>query len=243
MSDSRGGSMHSSAYFHGSAGRASFVASSGFVALSTLTLTLAASLKSRCQRRAASEEDAASPLDKAVWSAAESIGNAKAALFGDSKEYDDGSNTAAQSQEELIRRLRLDYDRQYFLTGDVDVMLYAEDCEFADPFASFRGRDRFVQNLRNLAGGFITNFRVKLLDLDSTSPRPDELEVRSRLRVLLELGLPWKPVLGWVWGVTHECQKTPADAWQCTVHRESWEIDPAEGVAMVFRPGKGLPTE
>ena len=28
--------------------------------------------------------------------------------------------------------------------------LYAEECEFADPFTSFNGRDRFVQNLKHL---------------------------------------------------------------------------------------------
>ena len=29
--------------------------------------------------------------------------------------------------------------------------------------------------------------------------------VRSRLLVQLELALPWKPLLGWVWGVEHRC--------------------------------------
>jgi hypothetical protein len=41
--------------------------------------------------------------------------------------------------------------------------LYAEDCEFADPFASFRGKARFKGNLENLAGGFIAENDVKLL--------------------------------------------------------------------------------
>jgi hypothetical protein len=41
--------------------------------------------------------------------------------------------------------------------------LYAGDCEFADPFASFRGRARFKANLENLAGGFIAENDVKLL--------------------------------------------------------------------------------
>ncbi len=29
---------------------------------------------------------------------------------------------------------------------------YAEDCYFADPFAGFKGTDRFVKNVRNLGG-------------------------------------------------------------------------------------------
>jgi hypothetical protein len=29
---------------------------------------------------------------------------------------------------------------------------YAEDCYFADPFAGFKGTERFVKNVRNLGG-------------------------------------------------------------------------------------------
>lgn len=198
-------------------------------------------------RQAGAGEPDASPWDKAVWSAAEALGTLKATLAGEGGEWpSDVEGEPAKSREELVDRLRADYDRSYFLTGDIDVPLYTEDCEFADPFASFRGRERFVRNLRNLAGGFITSFNVKLLDLDvEGGADARSVLVKSRLRVVLELGLPWRPVLGWVWGVTHECDASSSpdgggDIWQCSVHREAWEIDPAEGVAMVFRPGRGL---
>mmetsp|Transcript_40539 Transcript_40539/g.73282 ORF Transcript_40539/g.73282 Transcript_40539/m.73282 type:complete len:266 (+) Transcript_40539:42-839(+) len=183
--------------------------------------------------------------DQLVWSAAENLGNARAAVVGAAEDGEE-IGEPARTREELVDRLRLDYDRNYFLTGDIDVPLYTEDCEFADPFASFRGRDRFVQNLKNLAGGFITGFRVKLLDFEASPDSAGEpLVVTSRLRVTLELALPWRPTLGWVWGVTHECgpqaDATGNPAWQCYLHREAWEIEPSEGVAMLFRPGKGLP--
>lgn len=35
--------------------------------------------------------------------------------------------------------------------------------------------------------------------------------VRSRLLVQLELALPWKPLLGWVWGVDHSCDLATKD--------------------------------
>ena len=38
--------------------------------------------------------------------------------------------------------MREDYDRAYFVTGQMDIPLYQEDCEFADPFVSFRGVSR-----------------------------------------------------------------------------------------------------
>ena len=53
--------------------------------------------------------------------------------------------------------------RPYFLTGKMDIALYDSECEFADPFVSFNGRDRFVANLENLAGGFIVESSTRML--------------------------------------------------------------------------------
>mmetsp|Transcript_19555 Transcript_19555/g.45468 ORF Transcript_19555/g.45468 Transcript_19555/m.45468 type:complete len:292 (+) Transcript_19555:57-932(+) len=198
---------------------------------------------SQLPRHASPDDGKANAWDQLVWNLAEGVGNARAALVGSSDTAEVGE--PASTAEELIERLRVDYDRNYFLTGDVDVPLYTQDCEFADPFTSFRGRDRFVSNLKNLAGGFITAFNVKLLDYEASSPDVEPLVVTSRLRVILELGLPWRPTLGWVWGVTHECgpqvESDGSTAWRCFLHRESWEIEPSKGVEMLFKPGRGLP--
>ena len=56
--------------------------------------------------------------------------------------------------------------RDYFVSGQVDAALYAEDCVFADPFASFAGRQRFIDNLQNL-GAFITGARLVVPGSDS----------------------------------------------------------------------------
>ena len=37
-------------------------------------------------------------------------------------------------------------------SGTGEMGAYAEDCYFADPFAGFKGTDRFVKNVRNLGG-------------------------------------------------------------------------------------------
>lgn len=89
--------------------------------------------------------------DQLVWNAAEALGNVRGAAVGN-EEVEMGE--VPQSREELVQRLRADYDRNYFLTGDIDVPLYTEDCEFADPFTSFKGRQRFVQNLKRLTRHF-----------------------------------------------------------------------------------------
>jgi len=57
-----------------------------------------------------------------------------------------------------------EYANEYFLSGEVDLSLYEDDCVFADPFASFRGKERFKNNLSNL-GLFITQSQARLLSL------------------------------------------------------------------------------
>lgn len=42
-----------------------------------------------------------------------------------------------------MARLKTDFDRFYFVTGQMDLDLYEEDCTFADPFVAFDGRQRF----------------------------------------------------------------------------------------------------
>merc|ERR1712070_931916 len=44
---------------------------------------------------------------------------------------------------ESIDLLKQDYDKVYFVTGDLNLDLYDENCIFADPFVSFTGLDRF----------------------------------------------------------------------------------------------------
>lgn len=40
---------------------------------------------------------------------------------------------------------------------------------------------------------------------DARCRQDEPLVVKSRLLVQLELALPWRPLLGWVWGVDHSC--------------------------------------
>lgn len=47
------------------------------------------------------------------------------------------------AREEAVARLKTDFDRFYFVTGQMDLDLYEEDCTFADPFVAFQGRQRF----------------------------------------------------------------------------------------------------
>ena len=54
------------------------------------------------------------------------------------------------SRDEIVASLRDDYATNYFVSGKGDMAAYADDCEFADPFVSFRGVSRFKQNVGKL---------------------------------------------------------------------------------------------
>ena len=176
------------------------------------------------------------PLELASWYAVEAFGKA----FGSKK-----SSAVVNSQvgisevtldltkkpsslEETLKRIQLDNDRFYFLSGEVDGLIYDEKCTFADPFVSFDGKDRFIDNLSNL-GSFITNYDAKMIKYEVMN---DGREIVTKLMVKLELNLPWKPILAWPWGVTCLIDK---DTYLITKHVESWDIEPWKGIQQIFR--------
>jgi len=200
------------------------------------------------------------PFVKASWYAVETFGQ----IFGRGRsgqknveedvEVEEASssvvvdlNRAPISLEEALERIEMDNARSYFLSGEVDVEAYSESCVFADPFVSFEGRQRFVDNLANL-GSFITKFDAKFLGYDVDKNKDDSssddiqaaiaAKVKTKVMVKLELNLPWKPVLAWPWGVTYIIRESSSEtgkSYLITEHIESWDIEPVEGVKQIFR--------
>jgi len=183
---------------------------------------------------------------KGVWFATELFGKAAALvrrddLPGGPPPPSDGA--PPRSLEEAVSRLEADYagsasdPRAYFLTGCMDEELYDEQCEFADPFVSFKGRQRFVDNLSNLAGGFITDSSTRTLESSSKAYDPATgapPTYRTKLLVKLQLGLPWKPVLAWPWGVEHVFDP---ETMLIVRHIESWDVSAADGLRQLLRAG------
>ena len=107
--------------------------------------------------RASSQSDQAPASNsgaglKAAWYGAEAFGK----LFGRgndraSAEQAEASTSGrpAISWDELKAGIRADYDDNYFVSGCADMSVYDPNCEFSDPFVSFKGVDRFKQNLAN----------------------------------------------------------------------------------------------
>lgn len=72
------------------------------------------------------------------------------------------------ARADAVARLKTDFDRFYFVTGQMDLDLYEEDCTFADPFVAFQGRQRFkvclcvpsvMKSLSGLAAGSCSDKR------------------------------------------------------------------------------------
>ena len=184
-------------------------------------------------------------ITKASWYAVELLGKAFGGGSKGRREPEEARRKTAssvdltqppKSLDETLIRLEMDSERSYFVSGQVDELIYDEDCVFADPFVSFAGRQRFVDNLQNL-GSFITKYNVKVLTnptviSQETATNSNVISVDTKYMVKLELNLPWKPILAWPWGVRYDVDPS---SFLVTTHRESWDVSPVEGVKQIFR--------
>jgi hypothetical protein len=89
---------------------------------------------------------------KAAWFGAEAFGK----LVGGPKEgkAKSPSSPALEGKKTLCWKdtkdgIRADFDENYFVSGAAAMNVYDAQCEFADPFVSFKGVDRFKENLTN----------------------------------------------------------------------------------------------
>lgn len=88
------------------------------------------------------------PLELAAWYGVEAFGK----IFRQGRNDNNGENNDTanldamdltkppSSLKETLTRIQLDNDRYYFLSGEVDRLIYDENCVFSDPFVSFNGK-------------------------------------------------------------------------------------------------------
>lgn len=167
---------------------------------------------------------------KSVWYGAELLGK----LIGGGKkgaaEEAVAEASVALSWPQLVASIKEDYDAKYFISGKGSMSSYRDQCEFADPFVSFKGTLRFKQNVSNL-GGLMIDPKLEVFEfVEDESKR----EIRTRWRFSCVLGLPWRPLLAAAGGTTHVFD----DQLYCIQHIESWDVNPAKVVSQLFRPAK-----
>jgi len=199
------------------------------------TASIASSARARVRARRtttttrARDDDADAGL-KAAWYGAEAFGN----LIGATRATTTHGTTTtmtAMTREGALESIRADYAEEYFVSGRGEMAAYAGDCEFADPFVSFRGLDRFRANVANLGG------MMREVDLQIKSFEETEDGVQTEWRFSCVLDLPWRPMLAASGGTTHVLN----DENRVVRHYERWDVDPKKVLGQLLKPASKIP--
>lgn len=184
---------------------------------------------------------------KSIWIAAEGFGNLLGAMRSSSSSSSSSAAAPGErqqpaspsgresplSRDDAIASLRADYDANYFVSGAGDLDAYDPDCRFADPFASFRGVERFKRNVSNL-GGMLRDVK---LDISEWEQEGDTLRTKWKFSGILDL--PWKPRLAASGGTTHVFDPITG---RVVDHIESWDVSPGDVVRTLLKPSSKVPT-
>ncbi|KAK8464924.1 hypothetical protein PHAVU_010G105000 [Phaseolus vulgaris] len=89
----------------------------------------------------------------------------------------------------VVDTIKEDFQRSYFVTGDLTLNAYEEDCEFADPAGSFKGLQRFKRNCTNF-GSLLEMSNMKLMKWEDFEDKGI-----GHWRFSCILSFPWRPIL------------------------------------------------
>ncbi|MCO5595492.1 hypothetical protein L7F22_063391 [Adiantum nelumboides] len=173
---------------------------------------------------------------RAAWYGAEALGNI-AQLFNP-KPSDDVSDSSVSDtlqgplgHDYIVQSIIDDYDKGYFVTGNVSSGVYEEDCEFADPAGSFKSLKRFKNNC--------SNFRSLLEKSDVKLVKSEELHDKfvAYWRFSCVLKFPWRPILSST-GFTEYYFN--AETGRICRHVENWDVPKMALLGQVFKPNPAL---
>ena len=154
--------------------------------------------------------------------------------------------TPPTTPSELLERITIDYtENNYLWTGQLDISAFRTDCQFTDPTISFRGVDKYVQNVGNLVP--IVDFllgeeQYSKSELLEISNNDHEGYIETRWNMIGELNaLPWKPKVD-VIGKTKFWYKTndEMDAVQVYFYDEKWEIPAGLALLQFITPANTI---
>ncbi|XP_047976084.1 uncharacterized protein LOC125218454 [Salvia hispanica] len=135
-------------------------------------------------------------LLKIAWYGSEFLGIAASLLRSPSETADSGADVELCAdglgkidRAAVVETIKQDFNRSYFVTGNVTVDAYEEECEFADPAGSFRGLSRFKRNCTNF-GYLIERSNMKLMKWEDF-----EDKWIGHWRFSCVMSFPWKPIL------------------------------------------------
>ncbi|KAK4339316.1 hypothetical protein RND71_040778 [Anisodus tanguticus] len=133
----------------------------------------------------------------------------------------------------VVDTIKNDFQRSYFVTGNLTLNAYEENCEFADPAGSFKGLSRFKRNCTNF-GYLVETSKMKLMKWEDF-----EEKAIGHWRFSCILSFPWKPILS-ATGYT-EYYFDEKSGKVCR-HIEHWNVPKMALLKQIIRPSKGKKT-
>ncbi|PSS24266.1 Coiled-coil domain-containing protein [Actinidia chinensis var. chinensis] len=129
----------------------------------------------------------------------------------------------------VVGTIKEDFERSYFVTGNLTLNAYEENCEFADPAGSFRGLRRFKRNCTNF-GSLIEKSNMKLMKWEDFEDKGI-----GHWRFSCVLSFPWKPILS-ATGYTE--YYFDAQSGKVCRHVEHWNVPKVALFKQILRPSK-----
>ncbi|XP_031475243.1 uncharacterized protein LOC116247293 [Nymphaea colorata] len=139
----------------------------------------------------------------------------------------------AVAREEVVKAIKEDFNRSYFVTGNLTTSAYEENCEFADPAGSFKGLLRFKRNC--------SNFGLLLEKSNMNLMKWEDLEDKGvgHWRFICVMSFPWRPILS-ATGYTE--YYFDGQSGKVCRHVEHWNVPKMALLKQIFRPSR-LPRE
>ncbi|XVE73814.1 hypothetical protein DITRI_Ditri11bG0148900 [Diplodiscus trichospermus] len=187
-----------------------------------------------------SEESAPeNALLKVAWYGSELLGIAASFLRSPSNVEEAAQNnvelgvdgSGAIDRTAVVQTIKDDFERSYFVTGQLTLDAYEEDCEFADPAGSFKGLRRFKRNCTNF-GSLIEKSNMKLMKWEDF-----ENKGVGHWRFSCVMSFPWRPILS-ATGYTE--YYFDAQSGKVCRHVEHWNVPKMALFKQLLRPTRGF---
>ncbi|CAO2835572.1 unnamed protein product [Amaranthus hypochondriacus] len=174
---------------------------------------------------------------KVAWYASELLGIAASVLRSPPSDVVEECSSlpchdnGAVDRALVVQTIKQDFQSSYFVTGNLTLGAYEDECEFADPAGSFKGLKRFKRNCTNF-GSLITKSDMKL-----TKWEDFEDKGIGHWRFSCILSFPWKPILS-ATGYT-EYFFDPESGKVCR-HVEHWNVPKMALLKQILKPSRQI---
>lgn len=142
-----------------------------------------------------------------------------------------GDDSGAVDRAAIVATIKEDFEKSYFVTGNLTLIAYEEDCEFADPAGSFKGLQRFKRNC--------TNFGSLLVKSDMKLMKWEDFEDKGigHWRFSCIISFPWRPILS-ATGYTE--YYFDAQSGRVSRHVEHWNVPKMALFKQLLKPSRGF---